>query len=148
MGEILSNNLIKKLREEESGVYGVGARGSMSKIPFGNVSFNISFPCGPENVDSLVNWTLEQIQNIKDGNVSEEDLKKVKESSLINFKENTKRNGYWMNYLINSIQLDLEWDRFSNYENKIKEVKTEDIIETAKIFLDNSYFLAILNPED
>ena len=57
----------------------------------------------------------EQIQNIKDGNVSEEDLNKVKESSLINFKENTKRNGYWMNYLINSIQLDLEWDRFSNY---------------------------------
>ena len=148
LGEILSNNLIKKLREEESGVYGVGARGSMNKIPFGNVSFNISFPCGPENVDSLVNWTLEQIQNIKDGNVSEEDLNKVKEASLINFKENIKRNGYWMNYLINSIQLDLEWDRFSNYENKIKEVKTEDIIETAKIYLDDSYFLAILNPED
>ena len=48
----------KKLREEESGVYGVGARGSMTKFPFGNLSFNISFPCGPENVDSLVNWTL------------------------------------------------------------------------------------------
>ena len=75
-------------------------------------------------------------------------LQKIKESSLINFKENTKRNGYWMNYLVNTLQLDLEWDRFSNYENKIKGVKTEDIIETAKIFLDDSYFLAILNPED
>ena len=32
LGEVLTIKLIEKLREEESGVYGVGARGRFSKL--------------------------------------------------------------------------------------------------------------------
>lgn len=36
--------LVEQLREEKSGVYGVSAGASMNRIPYGNVSFSISFP--------------------------------------------------------------------------------------------------------
>jgi zinc protease len=49
LGEVATIKVIEKLREDESGIYGGGARGGMSKVPYGSYSFSISFPCGPEN---------------------------------------------------------------------------------------------------
>ena len=62
LGEILSIKLIEKLREEEAGVYGVGARGGLNKIPYGSYGFTISFPCGPENVTKLKDAALAEVQ--------------------------------------------------------------------------------------
>ncbi|KAF5298845.1 hypothetical protein FQR65_LT19572 [Abscondita terminalis] len=53
LGEVATIKIIEKLREDESGIYGGGARGGMSKVPYGAYSFGISFPCGPENAEKL-----------------------------------------------------------------------------------------------
>jgi zinc protease len=53
LGEVLSIKLVEQLREEKGGVYGVGANGGMQKIPYSFSSFSISFPCAPENADTL-----------------------------------------------------------------------------------------------
>lgn len=148
LGELLSIKLIEKLREEESGVYGVGASGSMQQIPFGNLSFRIAFPCGPENVESLINFTLEQIDEIKSGSVLEEDVNKIKESYLVNYRENLKKNRFWLSYMTNSIKYNKDWSRVFNYEEKVANITIEDLVRTANLLLDENYFLAILNPED
>ena len=67
--------------------YGVGASGSMQQIPYGSMTFRIAFPCGPENVESLIKYALEQVETIKSGEILEEDLNKIKESYLVNYKE-------------------------------------------------------------
>jgi zinc protease len=68
LGEVLTIKLIEELRENESGVYGVNARGSMSKVPYGSYSFTISFPCGPENAEKLTESALRELNKIiKDG---------------------------------------------------------------------------------
>ena len=64
LGEVLSIKLIEELRENESGVYGVSARGNMNKIPYGSYNFNISFPCGPENTDKLTAAALLELDKI------------------------------------------------------------------------------------
>ena len=148
LGELLSIKLIEKLREDESGVYGVGASGSMSQIPYGNLSFRIAFPCGPENVESLIEFTLEQIEAIKAGKVLEEDLNKIKESYLVNYRENLKKDSFWVSYLTNSFKFNKDWSRLLNYEKKVANITTGDLIQAANTFLDEKYFLAILNPED
>src|SRR5690606_9103924 len=43
LGEVLTIKLIEELRENSAGVYGVSARGSMSKVPNGYYNFNIGF---------------------------------------------------------------------------------------------------------
>ncbi|MBT8263878.1 MAG: insulinase family protein, partial [Muriicola sp.] len=40
LGEVLTIKLVEKLREEEGGVYGVGARGNLSKLSFSNLTFS------------------------------------------------------------------------------------------------------------
>ena len=54
--------LSKKLREDESGIYGGGARGGMNKIPYGTYSFGINFPCGPENAEKLTKSAIAELQ--------------------------------------------------------------------------------------
>lgn len=148
LGELLSIKLIEKLREDESGVYGVGASGSMQQIPYGNLSFRIAFPCGPENVESLIKFTLEQIDDIKSGKVLEEDVNKIKESYLVNYREDLKKDSFWLSYLANTFKHKKEWSRILNYEEKVANITIDDLVRTANTFLDDKYFLAILNPEE
>ncbi len=49
---ILNIKLIERLREEESGVYGVGAGASYNKFPKGRYSFSIGFGTSKENNQS------------------------------------------------------------------------------------------------
>ena len=80
LGEILSIKLIEKLREEEGGVYGAGARGSISKIPYGRFNFSISFPCGPDNAEKLANASIAELDKIIKDGPTEVDLDKVKKA--------------------------------------------------------------------
>src|SRR5690606_3671929 len=86
LGEVLSIKLIEKLREEEGGVYGVGARGNINKIPYGWYSFNISFPCGPENVEKLTAATLAEVDKLVKEGPTDEDMAKIKEAQLLEYK--------------------------------------------------------------
>lgn len=148
LGELLTIKLIEKLREDEKGVYDVGASGYMRQIPYGEITFRTAFPCGPENVESLIKYTLEQIEDIKSGEVLEEDLNKIKESYLVNYKENLKKDNYWLNYMTNSVKFDRDWSRVHDYEKEVKSLTMQDLVDVAKTYLDDAYFLAVLNPED
>jgi zinc protease len=70
LGEVLTIKLIEQLRENESGVYGVSARGIMNKIPNGSYSFNIG-SCGPDNAEKLTASALKELQNIIDNGPDE-----------------------------------------------------------------------------
>ena len=148
LGEVLTIKLVEKLREEEGGVYGVGARGRMGKISYPNVTFSISFPCGPENVDKLIAASLAEVEKIKTEGVTETDLAKVKETYLVARKEAVQTNNFWIGSLLNS---DLEGDKpetILDYEKEINALTAKDIQKVAKKYLDNDYFLSILMPEE
>ncbi|MEQ8531412.1 MAG: insulinase family protein, partial [Imperialibacter sp.] len=49
-GEVMTIKLIEILREEKGGVYGVGANANAENMPYDHYTFQVSFPCGPENV--------------------------------------------------------------------------------------------------
>ena len=65
LGEVATIKVIEKLREDESGIYGGGARGGMSKVPYGSYNFSISFPA-PENAEKLTKSALTELQKIID----------------------------------------------------------------------------------
>jgi len=149
LGELVTNELIDILREEKSGVYGVGASGSMRRLPESRYSFRITFPCGPENVDDLVKTTHEILADIKANGVKEEDLGKVKEAQLKNLKENLKKNDYWLNRLYSFYYYDDDLSNFIVTEDKIKSLKAEDLKAAANRFIDEDQFVeAILLPEE
>jgi zinc protease len=147
LGEILSIKLIEKLREEEGGVYGASASAGIRSYPFAWYNLRISFPCGPENVDKLKDAALAELQNIIDNGPTEKDLNKVKEAALLENKENTKKNRYWLRYLSNTDYLNRSPNRIKKYEASVNEITAEDIQNIAKKYLSDDYILGIHNPE-
>ena len=117
------------LREEKSGVYGVSAGGGIYKIPYERFNFNISFPCGPENVDSLTKAALAEVEKIQEGKIEEKDLDKVKESRLVKAREDIRRNEYWGNEISTSLLHNRKLSSLSDIENRTKSIKKEDIKE-------------------
>ena len=147
LGEILTIKLVEQLREEEGGVYGVGARGNISNMPYDWYSFNISFPCGPENVEKLKNAALAEVEKIVADGPTQKDLDKVKETYMIDHKEDLKQNRYWLRALKNADYLNKDINKMMDYETNVKSLTTEYLHEVAKKYLSGDYIVGIHNPE-
>jgi zinc protease len=147
LGEILSIKLIEKLREEEGGVYGAGARGSIRSFPYGWYSFSISFPCGPENVDKLKAAALAELQKIIDDGPSEKDVSKIKEAQLLEYKESIKKNRFWLGYLKKSDYMNRDVNRILDDEKVVNALTASNIQNVAKKYLTKGYILGVHNPE-
>ncbi len=144
LGEVLSNKLIDVIREEKSGVYGVGANGSISKYPKPRYTFSISFPCGPENLDELVQATLEVVEQVKQDGITEEELNEVKEAQRINRQEGLKQNQYWLNTLQGTYYYQGDITNYYETEELMKALSTSDILQTAKKYLDTDNMIKIV----
>jgi zinc protease len=148
LGEILTIKLVEQLREEEGGVYGVGARGNISKIPYGSYNFSISFPCGPENVDKLTAAALGEVEKIKKEGPSEKDMAKIKESFLLSRKESLKENRFWLNQLSTADRENKDINTMLNFEEKVKALNANDVKAVANTYLGEKYLLGILMPQE
>jgi zinc protease len=149
LGEVLTIKLIEILREEKSGVYGVGASGNSSKFPEESYTFRISFPCAPENVDELVAATFDEIARIKKEGVSDEDIQKIRETQTRNREENLKENNYWLGQLRGYYIYGGDLDEFYDREELIKNVNSKDLQSAAKKYLDmENYVKVVLKPEE
>lgn len=148
LGEVATIKVIEKLREDESGIYGGGARGSMNKIPYSTYNFSVSFPCGPENADKLTKIALAEIQNLIDKGPEQKDLDKYKEGEYNDDKTNLKDNMYWLNAIARP-QMD-GTDKYSilDYQDKVKALTAKDLQDVAKKYLTKSKIVSTLMPED
>ncbi len=147
LGEILTIKLVEQLREEEGGVYGVGARGNISNMPYDWYSFNISFPCGPENVEKLKKAALAEVQKLVTDGPTQKDLDKVKETYMLDHKEELKENRFWLRALKNADYLQKDPNAIMEYESKVKGLTTDYLQDIAKKYLSGDYIVGIHNPE-
>ncbi|OYQ33136.1 peptidase M16 [Flavobacterium cyanobacteriorum] len=147
LGEILTIKLVEQLRENESGVYGVNARGSMSKVPYGSYNFSISFPCGPDNAEKLTASALKELQKIIDNGPEEKDLAKYKEGELLEHKKEVKENRYWVRMLRNAYTNGTSPEEMLAKEQKITALTAKEVQEVAKKYLTKDKVIGILMPE-
>ncbi|MEP5255187.1 MAG: insulinase family protein [Winogradskyella arenosi] len=147
LAEVLTIKLIEKLREEEGGVYGAGASASISHMPYDWFRFNISFPCGPENVDKLITATLNEVdQLIKDG-PTEKDLEKVKKAQILDYKEDLKTNRFWVRQLKDADYRKKDAQKILNFEEAVNNLTVADLHQVAKKYLTQGHITGIHNPE-
>ena len=147
LGEVLSIKLIEKLREEEGGVYGVGARGGMSRNPYGSYYLTISFPCGPEKLEMLQKSALAELQKIIEKGPEAKDLAKIKETQLLEHKEQMKKNRFWLNRIKNADFNKKELKDPNLKVEKINNLTAKNIQDVAKKHGVKNKFVATLNPE-
>jgi zinc protease len=147
LGEVLTIKLIEELRENESGVYGVSARGSMGKVPNGSYNFNIGFPCGPENTDKLTASALNELQKIIDNGPDEKDVAKFKEGELADYKKDSKENRFWLSNFTKAYTFSSSAEEILSMEERINSVTAKEIQDVAKKYLTKDKVIGILMPE-
>ncbi|ESU23269.1 putative zinc protease pqqL [Flavobacterium enshiense DK69] len=147
LGEVLTIKLVEQLRENESGVYGVNARGSMMKMPYGYFNFNISFPCGPDNAEKLTTSALNELQKIIANGPEAKDMEKFKEGELLDFKKESKENRFWLSNFIRSYTNDQNAEEVLKYEEKVNALTAKEVQDVAKKYLTKDKVVGMLMPE-
>lgn len=147
LGEVLSIKLIEQLRESESGVYGVSARGSMNKVPYGSYNFTINFPCGPDNAEKLTASALNELQKIITNGPEEKDVAKYKEGELADYRKDSKENRFWLTNFTRSFLNGSNPENALKYEAEVNAITAKDIQEVAKKYLTKDKVIGMLMPE-
>jgi zinc protease len=147
LGDVLQIKLTEEIREKESGVYSIGARAGMSKMPSGSYNMNINFPCSPENVDKLTDICLAEIKKIIDNGPTQVDLDKFKENQRIKDREDLKKNDHWTNNFKSSYNNGRPSEWILSYVADIEKLTPKDLQNVAKKYLSNDKTIGILMPE-
>ena len=146
---ILSIKLIERLREEESGVYGTGARSSTSKEPRNRYSFTVSFGTGVDRYESLITSALDEINKIKKDGPLASDLEKFKVEQMRQLELSLKENKFWMGQLSSAYQREEDPTYINRYLEDLGNVSVESVKEVANKYLkEGELFKFILLPEN
>lgn len=148
MTELMTIKIIEKLREDMSGIYGGGIRGTLINRPYNHYSVTLSFPCGPENVDKLTNAAFDIIKTIQEKGPEQKDLDKVKETLKKQNEDAMKENDHWLDALSSAWieKTNPEW--LLSYADKVNALTVQDIQDAAKKYLDMQHYIkAVLYPE-
>lgn len=147
LSEVLEIKLLEKLREEESGVYGVSVSGSVAKIPAKRYDFKIAFQCAPENVEKLVNRTMAEIQKVKTSGAEAGDIEKFKAETKRQTETQLRENGFWLGYLQGQYQDNEDVKEVLREDEMLKKVTVESTKMTAKKYFAENMIKVILLPE-
>jgi len=146
--EVLQIKLIEALREEESGVYGVGVSESTDKFPTGHYRFSVGFGCAPENVDKLVKRTQEEINKLKQNGADSKDIEKFVAETNRKMETAKKTNSFWLNYLDENTFLGDDLDEVNRQDELLKTITVASTKAAAnKYFNDENFIKAVLMPE-
>lgn len=148
LAELLTIKLTEKLREEEGGVYGVGASANSAKYPESRYSFVISFGCAPTNVEKLIQATQDVIADLKKIAPLQTDVEKVVNEDLRSMEVQMKTNDFWLNYLVSQQQNNEDIEAVLKYNNRLKAITPEALQSAAIQYLNGDNFAKIvLYPE-
>jgi len=148
LAEILSIKLVEQIREEKSGVYGIGANTQLMKLPTERYLFNVSFPCAPENVEDLTQSVLNEIEKIRKSGVEEKDLKKVLETMRREHELDLRKNEIWQSVLEEAHRYGYGAENFLKYNELAQKITSKDIRRVAKKYLNGkNYIRLVLKPE-
>ncbi len=148
LGEAVSIKLVEQLREEKGSVYGVTAFGGMQKMPYSFSTFNISFPCAPENVDTLTAAAIAEVRSVIKNGVTEADLAKVKEQQKRKLEVDMKQNMFWMTNLYDAYFNGNDPKLILQKEKQINSLTGKMLQDAAKKYVNPAkYIRAVLKPE-
>ncbi len=148
LGDVLEIRLFEVLREEMSGVYGVGAGGSISRSPRQERVFQIRFGCAPGAVDKLVDAAYAEIAKIAKGGIEATYIQKVKQTFIRERETAMKTNVFWLDWLARSARHGDDPTIILDQNPVIARMTSDNIKAAAIRFLDRKrVFQAVLMPK-
>lgn len=146
--DILELKLMETLREQEGGTYGASVYNILSKRPKEVATFYVYFDCDPDKVDKLVSIVFEEIEKIKNGNISKADLDKSLTSYLKDVKEEKEYTSYELNVLYDYYIEGYNKMDVKNNVDLINSIQPQDVQNFAKLMMkDAQTFEIVFKPK-
>lgn len=146
---ILTNKLIERLREDESGVYGTGARFTRSKFPTPRYSFQIGFGTSVDKYQPLIDSAVDEIQKLQTEGPTQVDLDKFLIEERRQLELQLKENRFWLGQLVGEGQNENDLTYITRYLKTLEKITPESVKQTAKKYLrTDNMFRFIHLPED
>lgn len=130
--QILSNRLLKKIREEMGAVYSIGAGGQLSRLATQNAVLQIPFPMKPELKEQVLTEINNMLQAMTQ-DVTADELNPIKEYMAKNYKSGLEENDTWAG-TISAIQLN-GVDTFNGQLEAINALTVDDVMNYMKELL-------------
>lgn len=131
--QILSNRLLKKIREEMGAVYSIGAGASMSRVGNENVMLQMPFPMTPDKKAEVL-AEINKILTDMTVEVRADELDPIKEFMVKDATESLEKNDDWAGFL--SAQTLNGVDTFTTAVETVNGVTTADIQAFMKALLE------------
>jgi zinc protease len=148
LGKILSIDLIDEIREKNSWVYSIGAYPNYEKLPTAKAVVTVYFPTSPEHIEDASKGVLEIFKKVSNDGPTEVNLNKAKQQLLKERETHMRENTYWINAMKAYDFNQIDYSEFKKEEAIIKSLTKEDIIATAKKYLNlDNYIRVYLVPE-
>lgn len=143
--QILSNRLLKKVREEMGAVYSIGMQGDLSRTGEVNTTLQTAFPMKPEMRDETLEVIHDLIVSMTE-NVTDDELKPVKEYMVKEAASSLEDNEAWAGSIagwsINGV------DTFNQRDEVVNSITTADVQNFMRQLIDqNNYRVVVLDPE-
>jgi zinc protease len=148
LSSLLSIKLREELREEMSGVYGVGASGSPTHYPKQEYKFTIYFGCAPERVEELLSAAFKEIDSVKNFGCSDINLQKIKETLKRQREVDLKDNSFWLSAISQNYQNDENILDIMEFNKYVDGLTSDDFKRLAKLYFNmGNYAKFVLMPE-
>lgn len=146
-GGYFGSRLNMKLREEKAYTY--GARSSLSQDKYVGTFFG-GANVGNAVTDSALVDILGVMQNMRENEVSDEELQTAKNVAIGNFAISLENPQTLANLALNISRYNLPKDFYNNFTSNIDKVTKQDILEMARKYLDpaNAYILVVGNQDE
>ncbi|MBB6482452.1 M16 family metallopeptidase [Spirochaeta isovalerica] len=140
----LQTQLTRVVREEASGVYGIGIRFSPARYPVEDYSFRFTFSCDPERTEELKNMVIGEINKLMEGDVDDQIVHDVMEAQLVSYGESLQKNSWWLSQMENVWYYGYNRDTIINKEEMYGSLTTGDISGAASKYLSGKNLMEII----
>jgi len=146
--EVIQIRILEKLREQMSGIYEASVNATTNKRPYEHYTINISFPCAPENVDTLTHALLDIINDIRTNGVEKKYLTGVKKLLMQHHAYLLNTSEFWLQ-LLSGAWINNEDPKWAlKYYNTVDGISSRDLEKTAEKYFDmNNYLKEVLLPK-
>ncbi|MFP4547196.1 MAG: M16 family metallopeptidase [Fidelibacterota bacterium] len=145
--DILNIMLRKKIREEESGTYGVRCMATLDRYPDNEYQFFIYFGCDPQRADALTGYIIDEIEKLKTEGPSQENLEKVKATSMRSYEKRLENNRYWLGRMNTYVYHGLDVADIPHEQDLVDQLTKEDIQQAAQQYFGKNRVKIIQLPE-
>jgi len=131
---ILETRLREVLREDLGGTYGVDVSASYSKVPRSEYSAAVEFGSAPERAEALARTVLDQIELLKSGGPTDQQVSDARETLLRDFEASMKQNSYLLSQIYLRYQSDDDPGELLTIPDIYRKLTTAAIQQAAKTY--------------